>query len=598
MKNKEIFISYKSEEFDDALWVKNQLESNGISCWLAPMSITGGASYASEIPSAIQNCKVFVLILSNAVQKSKWVSRELDQAINADKIIMPFMIEECTLNDEFSFYLSNVQRYFACDNREEAIKKMIAEIKNYIGEKETITEIKSEEQQTPIIQKIQDTEPTAPDEKYNIKKSKTNKIKKTNKKTGIVAALCVVIALIIIIGGCLIGFNIGNKVVIADSTFSKTQYSITIENKEIHQEDINKLTEFEDLNFVYFKNCVLKAENLKAFNENDLLTLELSNCGLTDDLLRSIDFNSFKSLGVLNLNGNDKITDLSVLTPVADTVGELQINNIHSKSFDWLKKFTKLRTIYIDNTGIDNLEYCLGMPYLVTLSANDNKIKNLDGLANTSVLERVYLANNQINDISILENSASTLKKLNADNNKISDATVLSKCAGLNQISMNNNELTSVSWSKELNELTHLYLSDNNINSLDGITQSTKLVSLNISKNKLSKVDGLVFERDSYVAADFSGNNITALKLPDNCHYKVLALQGNPLQDSAFLLEVSGSIVGFDYFENLKSEDLKGSSFYTIYVADCPTNQIVKLETASYKVKLVSSKEMEEMLYK
>lgn len=109
----EIFISYKAEEFDEANSVKTALEENGISCWMAPMSIKGGLSYASEIPKAIRNCKVFVLVLSEKAQSSNWIPRELDQAINENKIIMPFMIENCPLQDEFAFYLSNVQRYNA-----------------------------------------------------------------------------------------------------------------------------------------------------------------------------------------------------------------------------------------------------------------------------------------------------------------------------------------------------------------------------------------------------------------------------------------------------------------------------------------------------
>lgn len=32
----DVFISYKSEEFQEADWVRQQLESGGISCWMAP----------------------------------------------------------------------------------------------------------------------------------------------------------------------------------------------------------------------------------------------------------------------------------------------------------------------------------------------------------------------------------------------------------------------------------------------------------------------------------------------------------------------------------------------------------------------------------
>ena len=62
--SKQIFISYKSEEYDEALWVKNRLEKEKVSCWMAPMDIPGGSSYAVEITKAIKECKIYVLILS------------------------------------------------------------------------------------------------------------------------------------------------------------------------------------------------------------------------------------------------------------------------------------------------------------------------------------------------------------------------------------------------------------------------------------------------------------------------------------------------------------------------------------------------------
>ncbi|MBQ7086579.1 MAG: toll/interleukin-1 receptor domain-containing protein, partial [Clostridia bacterium] len=87
---KDIFISYKSDEYNIAKWVRDYLIKCGLSVWMAPEDIGGGENYASSIPVAIENCKVFVLILSEAAQKSRWVPRELDQAINDDKVIMPF----------------------------------------------------------------------------------------------------------------------------------------------------------------------------------------------------------------------------------------------------------------------------------------------------------------------------------------------------------------------------------------------------------------------------------------------------------------------------------------------------------------------------
>ena len=69
---------------------------------MAPDSIPVGSSYAKEIPKAIQNCKVFILILSGIAQKSKWIPKELDHAIINSKLLIPVIIEDCQLDDQIT----------------------------------------------------------------------------------------------------------------------------------------------------------------------------------------------------------------------------------------------------------------------------------------------------------------------------------------------------------------------------------------------------------------------------------------------------------------------------------------------------------------
>ena len=42
MKQHDVFISYKVDDFETAQWVRSVLETNGISCWMAPADIPGG----------------------------------------------------------------------------------------------------------------------------------------------------------------------------------------------------------------------------------------------------------------------------------------------------------------------------------------------------------------------------------------------------------------------------------------------------------------------------------------------------------------------------------------------------------------------------
>lgn len=127
--NRYVFISYTTEDYSEACWVKDRLEQAGIPCWMAPSSIPGGSDYTSEIPRAIRECSAFVVIVSAKSQESKWVPREIDQAINAGKLILPFCIDQAPLKDNFVFFFSTIQRYTAWEDREKAMRAMTFEIK-------------------------------------------------------------------------------------------------------------------------------------------------------------------------------------------------------------------------------------------------------------------------------------------------------------------------------------------------------------------------------------------------------------------------------------------------------------------------------------
>lgn len=129
---KEVFISYSTVDLDNAETVRNVLEKNGLSCWMAPRDIPGGSNYTKEIPIAIRNCKVFVLILSKNAQGSQWVLKELDSAVNCGKVILPFMLEDCILNDEFNFLLTGAQRYAAYQKKAEAMETLISRIRGIL----------------------------------------------------------------------------------------------------------------------------------------------------------------------------------------------------------------------------------------------------------------------------------------------------------------------------------------------------------------------------------------------------------------------------------------------------------------------------------
>lgn len=138
---KEVFISYSTLDATAAETVRDVLEQNGLSCWMAPRDIPGGSNYTKEIPLAIRGCTVFVLILSENAQNSHWVLKELDSAVNGGKVILPFMLENCILNDEFNFLLTGAQRYAAYQKKAEALETLIRRIRGILNAPEAPVEI-------------------------------------------------------------------------------------------------------------------------------------------------------------------------------------------------------------------------------------------------------------------------------------------------------------------------------------------------------------------------------------------------------------------------------------------------------------------------
>jgi len=119
-----LFISYSSAEKQECQKVIEYIKQKGYEVWLAPDDIPAGKDYADVIPDAIRNCEAFIILLSEKSQRSKWVPKELDQAITASKTIVPFHMDDSKYTDAFDFRLSNVQRIEAYGRDEDALAEL------------------------------------------------------------------------------------------------------------------------------------------------------------------------------------------------------------------------------------------------------------------------------------------------------------------------------------------------------------------------------------------------------------------------------------------------------------------------------------------
>lgn len=123
-----VFISYSSRDYDLACTIRKFLSENRIHCWMAPESIPAGGDYSRAIPGAIEKCDVFLLILSENSQQSKWVPKELDLAITYDKTVIPFHVDQSEIAKPFHFRLVDVQIVDASANLNRGLKKLYTQI--------------------------------------------------------------------------------------------------------------------------------------------------------------------------------------------------------------------------------------------------------------------------------------------------------------------------------------------------------------------------------------------------------------------------------------------------------------------------------------
>src|ERR1700676_4543808 len=106
---RDVFVSYASQDAAVADAVVASLEKLGIRCWMAPRDVTPGSQYADEIVGAINDAKVFVLVLSEHAIASPHVGREVERAASKRRRIIGLRTDAAPLTRSFEYFLSESQ---------------------------------------------------------------------------------------------------------------------------------------------------------------------------------------------------------------------------------------------------------------------------------------------------------------------------------------------------------------------------------------------------------------------------------------------------------------------------------------------------------
>jgi TolB-like protein/Tfp pilus assembly protein PilF len=103
-----VFISHASKDKPIADAICEQLESEGIKCWIAPRDIEAGSDWTEGIIRGIDSCRVFVVVFSQSANASEHVRREVAKAVSLGLAVIPFRTEEVNPSSSLSYFLGTV----------------------------------------------------------------------------------------------------------------------------------------------------------------------------------------------------------------------------------------------------------------------------------------------------------------------------------------------------------------------------------------------------------------------------------------------------------------------------------------------------------
>lgn len=202
-----VFISYSTKHQEMADAIKDLFNKNGIKTWMAPYDIPGGFEYAAVINDALKNCSCLAFLFTDAAQNSRWVRKELERAINYNKVIIPIKLEDVEMNSAIEFYLSDFQviPVRKIDETSADMKKVLDSVKTFTnstlgsGEKDKVPGNNiPQDTENPTAKEISNT-PEPKSDIHNDKSDLLNSDHKKRKKLGKKKTALIIISVLLII---------------------------------------------------------------------------------------------------------------------------------------------------------------------------------------------------------------------------------------------------------------------------------------------------------------------------------------------------------------------------------------------------------------
>ena len=138
----DVFISYSRKDYKDEATkaeipgnpitaITEAFDKNNISYWIDLEGIYSGQEFRDKIIDAIATSNVFLFVSSHNSNKSIWTKREILEASDSGKDIIPFKIDDCEYDRSVKFELRPFDFIEYYSDKDEAIQKLVRSVNMY-----------------------------------------------------------------------------------------------------------------------------------------------------------------------------------------------------------------------------------------------------------------------------------------------------------------------------------------------------------------------------------------------------------------------------------------------------------------------------------
>lgn len=518
-----IFISYSHKDKERILPLLTEMQQDGYRIWFDE-GIDPGTEWDQNIADHIEKCGYFLAFVSESYLQSDNCKDELNFARDLNKSRVLVYLEQVTLPKGMAMRLNRIQaiHYYSYPTQKRFFKKLYETDQFDSCCEMPEPEVTPEPEETPAAEV---PNPEQPEPATKEKKPVKQKRERTRKRAGkprkrrkiilIIAAAVVVLAVLaVILIGSLSGspvVDLTPKVTIAGYEYPVDVEYISLENKQLTEADNETLTNLENLQSLYLSGCTFNDEWLPGVLQRLTGTLEMSDCGLTND---RIEFLGFSGLQVreLILTGNKELTDLQ---PLASLSGSLE-------------------KLSFDGCAVSDLSFLSGFQALTYLNASGNAIEDIAALKECTQLQYLDISGNPL--------TKTAPPKGMGVNGVVYLHSLASLKGSLQHLAFNNCNVSDISFLKGFDQLTELYAAGNKITDLSALSGCTQIKELNVSDNQLKSLAGV--EPLIYLNLFYAHNNaLTDIRPLENTTLLTsVSLSGNTIQDISLLANSKGSL--------------------------------------------------------